>query len=72
MKNKIAFENLRTEMARKNISIGELAEKIGRDRSTLSQKLSQKHATTLTEAISISMALDKPVELLFAELYERE
>lgn len=72
MKNKIAFENLRAEMGRKMLTIGELAKAIGSNRITLSQKLSLQHSFTLTEAIRIAEELGKPIEYLFAELYKKK
>lgn len=72
MKNKIAFENLRAEMARKMVTISELAKAVGSNRVTLSQKLSRQHDITLTEAIRIEEKIGKPIHFLFAELYEKK
>lgn len=61
------FPNLRAEMARRNITGYELADKIGVTNSTFSQKFNGKSLFDLDEAISIKKALgtDMPLEQLF-------
>ncbi len=49
----IAFENLRAEMARENISIKNIAEECGYNRDTLARKLSKKVPINLDEAFEI-------------------
>lgn len=73
MKNKIAFANLRAEMAQKQINITQLAQMIGIQRSTLSNKLvHQLKSITYLEVMRISAILDKSPEYLFSELHEKE
>lgn len=55
--NGIAYSNLRAEMGRKGISIGEMAEAMSFNRDTLSRKLSRKSPITLEEAFSIQQRL---------------
>lgn len=51
--SKIMFENLRAEMARKNITITEIAKTIGVNRDTLGKKFSGKSSLNLDEAFLI-------------------
>ena len=51
--NKIAYRNLRAEMGRNNIGIGEMAKDLRCNRDTLSRKLSGKSPITLEEAFEI-------------------
>lgn len=72
MKNKIAFENLRVEMARKSLTISDIADKIQVNRSTLSKKFTtQSEFINLKEASRISKLLGCSVEYLFSEVFER-
>lgn len=72
MKNKIAFENLRVEMARKSLTISDVADKIGVSRSTISKKFdTQSEFINLKEASRISKLLGCTVEYLFSEVFER-
>lgn len=66
----IAFANLRAEMARKNISIQDIAKTLGVNRDTASGKLSRKRAINLDEAFVIERKLfpGYGVEYLFQEL----
>lgn len=50
---KIEYENLRAEMARANIGIGDIAETIGKNRDTASRKLAMKSPFLLAEAFAI-------------------
>lgn len=61
------FSNLRAEMARKNITGQELAERIGITNGTFSQKFNGKSDFTLKEAKAIKEALgtDLTIEALF-------
>lgn len=52
-KPNIAYENLRAEMARLNIGIGDVAEGCGYNRDTLARKLSKKSPINLDEAFRI-------------------
>ena len=63
------YPNLRAEMARKNISTVELAEKCGMATTTMYDKVNGKTPITLDNAIAIKKALDvdMPVEVLFAK-----
>lgn len=66
-KNNIAFPNLRAEMGRKNLGIGDIATKCGFNRDTLSRKLSTKSPLSLVEAFNIQPSLfpDLDVKYLF-------
>ena len=50
---KIEYENLRAEMARANIGIGDIAQTIGRNRDTAGRKLAMKAPFLLSEAFAI-------------------
>lgn len=49
----IAFENLRVEMARENLGIGQMAKALHIGRDTLSRKLSKRSPLYLDEAFQI-------------------
>ena len=68
--NNIAFKNLRAEMARKQISIGEIAGYLGITRDTLGYKFSRKRQINLDEALRIARRFfpDRDVYYLFEEL----
>lgn len=68
--NNVVFDNLRAEMGRKNIGIGDIAKAIGINRDTLARKLSGKSPLYLSEAFKIERALfpESDVRYLFAEL----
>lgn len=70
--SKIMFENLRAEMARKNITITEIAKTIGVNRDTLGKKFSGKSSLNLDEAFLIQKKFfpEMEVQLLFQELIE--
>lgn len=53
MKNNIAFKNLKTQMAIKEISIKQIAKAINVNRDTAGNKLSRKSPITLKEAFLI-------------------
>lgn len=63
------YSNLRAEMARKNITGYELAEKIGITNGTFSAKFNGKSEFTLDEAFKIKSILetDLTIEVLFAK-----
>lgn len=63
------YPNLRAEMARKNITGYELAEKIGITNGTFSTKFNGKSEFTLDEAFKIKGVLetDLTIEVLFAK-----
>lgn len=71
MKDLIKFSTLRAEMARKRITIKQIAEKIGVNRDTMGGKLSGKRPLMLHEAFIINRTFfpDKDVIELFKELY---
>lgn len=62
------YSNLRAEMARRNITGQEMAEKIGITNGTFSLKFNGKSEFTLDEALKIKNVLetDLSVEELFA------
>ena len=72
MRSSIMFSELRAEMARKKITIKQLADKVGVNRDTMGGKLSGKRPLFLNEAFIINRAFfpDKDVIKLFNELYE--
>lgn len=49
----IEFSNLRAEMARKGVTVQEIADLIGVNRDTVSRKLSRKSPLNLSEAFVI-------------------
>lgn len=65
--NSIAFDNLRAEMARKNICIQDIAKICGYNRDTLARKLSKKSPINLDEAFDIQSKVfpDMDVRYLF-------
>ncbi|MGI5897100.1 MAG: XRE family transcriptional regulator [Oscillospiraceae bacterium] len=67
MKSCIAYPNLKAEMARKGITIQEIATKLNRRRETMSEKLSLKSNLLLHEAFEIQRAFfpDLTLEYLF-------
>lgn len=67
--NGIAYPNLRAEMGRKNLTIGEISERIDMRRETLGRKLSRKSPISLREAFLIQTTFfpDSNVRYLFAE-----
>lgn len=62
---------LRAEVVRNGMSMEELSEEIGIDRSTLYRRLNKPNSFTLGEIISISKALDltsdRVVDIFFSE-----
>lgn len=64
----VAFDNLRAEMGRKNIGIGDIAAAIGANRDTLARKLSKKSPIYLDEAFKIQQTTfpDLDIKYLFA------
>lgn len=61
------YANLRAEMARKDVTISELADLIHISASGLSKKLTGRSPLLYDEALSIKSVLgvDMPVEILF-------
>lgn len=72
--NRIMFKNLRAEMARKEITITEMATKLGITRETLGYKLSGKRMINLDEALLIVKEFfpECDVYYLFVELVESQ
>ena len=68
----IKFPNLRAEMSRKNLGIGDLAEMIGANRDTLARRLSMKTTMPLNMAFQIQMSAfpDCDIRYLFARASE--
>ena len=66
----IAFDNLRTEMSRKNIGIVEMARDLGYNRDTLARKLSGRASISLSDAFNIQKTFFPKMNLsyLFSEL----
>jgi transcriptional regulator with XRE-family HTH domain len=63
------YRNLEAELARKQISRKELAEKLGITATTLSFKLNGKSELSLAECVEIKRLLDteEPIDYLFAQ-----
>ncbi|WP_291637956.1 helix-turn-helix transcriptional regulator [Clostridium sp.] len=72
--NNIMFENLRAEMARKQITIKGIAKEIGVNRDTLGNKLSGKRPLHLDEALLMNRIFfpEKDVVYLFKEICSYE
>ena len=64
------YPNLRAEMARKKISVPELAEKSGIATTTMYDKLNGRSKVTLDDAYAIKKALD--VDISIEELFAKE
>lgn len=69
MSANVEFENLRAEMGRKNVTIGDMASVAGVRRETMSRKLSRAAPINLDEAFAIVEAFfpEHTVEYLFRE-----
>lgn len=63
------FKEVRAEMARQNINIGQLSERTGIPRQRLTAKIKGTRKLLMKEAVSIKQALgvDMPLEKLFEE-----
>ena len=72
--NGVAFENLRVEMARKNITITKIAEFLGVTRDTAGNKLARKGPIYLDEALRIARNFFPGCDVyyLFQELVPKE
>ena len=70
--NAIMFSNLRAEMARQRVTINGIADVIGVNRITASNKLSGKTPITLAEAFKIEETYfpGSDIRYLFAELID--
>lgn len=66
---KIAFENLRAEMGRKQLTISNIANSIGMSRETLGRKFSREAPLKLDEAFLIVNTFfpNEDVEYIFKE-----
>ena len=65
----IAYRNLRAEMARRNVSIGDISRTLGVGRDTVGRKLARKTSLALDEAYQIAKTWfpDCGMDYLFAE-----
>ena len=72
--SKVAYANLRAEMARKNVTIKNVAEILGVRSDAAGRKLSGKTKINLDEAIEIQEKLfpEASLKYLFEELYEKK
>ncbi|MCM1213278.1 MAG: helix-turn-helix transcriptional regulator [Lachnospiraceae bacterium] len=63
------YEKVRIEMAKRNLSIIDIAKCTGMNRDTLSRKLSRRTRLNLDEAFNIQRAVfpDIPIRVLFEE-----
>ena len=68
-RNCVIYENVRVEMARKNLTILDIAQNIGMNRETLSRKLSGRAPLNLNEAFNIQQKCfpDSDKRTLFKE-----
>lgn len=68
-KNKILYENVRIEMARQDMTILDISERIGMNSRTLSRKLSGTSPLNLDEAFDIQKKCfpDTEIKVLFKE-----
>lgn len=66
----ISYPNLRAEMARRNISVKQLAETLGVNRDTVTRKLSKRSPLYLDEAFQISKILFPDID--FNYLFENQ
>lgn len=68
-RNSIMYKNLRAEMARRDLTILDIAKEIGMNRETLSRKLSGKSPLHIQEAFNIQQKCfpDMEVQTLFEE-----
>lgn len=67
--NKIAYANLRAEMARRNVLIKDIAACLGKGHEVTGKKLSKLGAIRLGEAFKIAHTFfpDKDIQELFSE-----
>lgn len=72
MRSCVMYENVRVEMARKDLTIMDIAKSIGMKRETLSKKLSGKSPLNLDEAFNIQQTCfpDIGIRILFKESAE--
>lgn len=68
-RNCVIYENIRVEMARKDLTILDIAQSIGMNRETLSRKLSGRSTLNLNEAFDIQQKCfpDADIRILFKE-----
>ena len=68
-RNNVKYENVRVEMARKDLTILDMASVIGMNRETLSRKLSGLSPISLSEAFDIQQKCfpDIDIQILFKE-----
>lgn len=69
MRRCVMYKNVRVEMAKKNLTILDIAKRTGINRDTLSRKLSRRTRLNLDEAFNIQRAVfpDIPIRVLFEE-----
>lgn len=68
-RNCVIYENMRIEMARKDLTILDVAQNIGMNRETLSRKLSGRSPISLVEAFNIQQKCfpEIDIRILFKE-----
>lgn len=64
-KSNIAFDNLRTVMAERNILLKDIAIACGYNRDTLARKLSKKSAINLNEAFNIQKTMFPDLDVFY-------
>ncbi len=69
MTKAVGYEQVYTEMIIRNVSVGELAKRLGIHQDTLRRKLRGQSALSLPEAFAIRRALgaEMPLDMLFSE-----
>ena len=68
-RNRVMYENVRVEMARNNLTILDIAQRVGMNRETHSRKLSGRSPLNLNEAFDIQRECfpNEDVRVLFKE-----
>lgn len=63
------YNTLRAEIARKNLTMGEIADNLRIARTTLYQKMTRENSFLVNEAVQIKrmLGVNMPIEVLFKE-----
>lgn len=60
-RNRVMYENVRVEMARNNLTILDIAQRVGMNRETLSRKLSGRSPLNLNSLFGIVYPVNKGI-----------
>lgn len=63
----MVIANIRAELARKGMSIQELAERVGVTTATMSKWLNGRTVPTIDQAVAIAQELDSSLDYLFSK-----